>query len=204
MFAVMDTLLNALPGDPAAVHMARDIATLPMRMGGLGLQSAQRMAEPAYWASWADALPMLAKRLPNVSQNIVHHLVGEEGTGCLVELARAAANLDHQGFVGRPSWEDLRRGTRPPPRGESEPGECHHGWQYYASSTSEDHHRETMVLAQLTATNQAHLRSHSDPGAGQVLLGPPYRPRIPTDSRVVSHPGVGASPIAAAHHRGSV
>ena len=141
-------------------------------------QSAQEKAERAYWASRADAPPMLAKRLPNVSQNIVYQLVVEEGTGCLVELAGAAANLDRQGFVGRPSWEDLRMGTRPPPRGESEPAEWHHGWQYYASSTSEHHHRETMVLAQITATNQAHLRSHSGPGAGQVLHGPPTGPEF--------------------------
>ena len=45
MFTVMDTLLNTPFGDPVAVHMGRDIAI----MGGLGVQSAQRVAEPAYW-----------------------------------------------------------------------------------------------------------------------------------------------------------
>ena len=32
--------------------------SLPMRLGGLGLLSAERMRPAAFWASWADALPM--------------------------------------------------------------------------------------------------------------------------------------------------
>ena len=28
------------------------VATLPLSLGGLGLRSAVRMREPAYWASW--------------------------------------------------------------------------------------------------------------------------------------------------------
>ena len=43
---------------------AADIASLPMRMGGLGLRRATRMALAAYWASWADALQMVDQRLP--------------------------------------------------------------------------------------------------------------------------------------------
>ena len=43
-------------------------------------------------------------------------------------------------------------------------GEWHHGWQYYASCCSEYHYRETVVLAQSCAADQAHLRSHSGPG----------------------------------------
>ena len=43
---------------------ARIIATLPARLGGLGLRSAQRAAKAAYWASWVDALPVLASKTP--------------------------------------------------------------------------------------------------------------------------------------------
>ena len=43
---------------------AAQVASLPMRMGGLGLRSAQRCAHAAYWASWADALPMIKQRTP--------------------------------------------------------------------------------------------------------------------------------------------
>ena len=35
----------------------RQVASLPMRMGGLSLRSASRSAEAPYWASWACALP---------------------------------------------------------------------------------------------------------------------------------------------------
>ena len=48
-----------------------------------------------------------------------------------------------------------------------------HGWQYYASSASEHHFRENVVLAQSHASDHAHLRSHSGPGAGAVLHGAP-------------------------------
>ena len=41
-------------------------ARLPLRLGGLGLRSATRTAFAAYWASWADALPMLKARLPQL------------------------------------------------------------------------------------------------------------------------------------------
>ena len=34
--------------------MVQDTATLPLSMGGLGLSSAMRTCQPAFWASWAD------------------------------------------------------------------------------------------------------------------------------------------------------
>ena len=42
--------------------MARHIATLPMRLGGLGLRAATRTAPGAFWVSWADVLHMIDKR----------------------------------------------------------------------------------------------------------------------------------------------
>ena len=41
------------------VSIAGQLATLPMRLGGAGLRSAERTAPAAYWASVADALPRL-------------------------------------------------------------------------------------------------------------------------------------------------
>ena len=49
---------------------ARRVASLPMRLGGLGFRSARRMAPAAYWASWADCLSMLSQRLPDVTEHI--------------------------------------------------------------------------------------------------------------------------------------
>ena len=56
----------------------RWVASLPMRLGGLGLRSNARMAPAAYWASWADALPMIVERIPAVVDNVEAELA-EEG-----------------------------------------------------------------------------------------------------------------------------
>ena len=42
----------------------QEVATLPLSLGGLGLRSAMRMREFAFWASGADCLPMIRARHP--------------------------------------------------------------------------------------------------------------------------------------------
>ena len=70
----------------------QQLATLPMRMGGLGLRSAVRCSPAAFWVSWADALQMISERTPDVANDVVRKLSNEEPQdGCLGEL-RAAAN----------------------------------------------------------------------------------------------------------------
>eukprot|EP00973_Karenia_brevis_P009929 1341338-Karenia_brevis.AAC.1 len=53
---------------------ARQIAELPTRLGGIGLRSAARHAPAAYWAGWADALPMLLERRPPQALRIAAEL----------------------------------------------------------------------------------------------------------------------------------
>ena len=36
-----------------------EAASLPMVLGGVGLRSAVRVSEPAYWASWMDTMPVI-------------------------------------------------------------------------------------------------------------------------------------------------
>eukprot|EP00973_Karenia_brevis_P033564 4626583-Karenia_brevis.AAC.1 len=60
MWHTVKELLGQLTGTVEAQNMAHALATLPMRMGGLGLRSAERVSQAAYWASWADAFPMVA------------------------------------------------------------------------------------------------------------------------------------------------
>ena len=74
MLRAMKSLLGGLPGEPQAKEDACRLATLPMRMGGLGLRSATRMAPTAYWASSADALHLVQERLPALAQSIVVQL----------------------------------------------------------------------------------------------------------------------------------
>ena len=51
---VRKCLCQILHIDPAAVH-TRQLATLPLSLGGLGLRSATRTEQSAYWPSWADS-----------------------------------------------------------------------------------------------------------------------------------------------------
>ena len=123
MLRAMKSLLGGLPGEPQEKKDACRLATLPMRMGGLGLRSATGMAPAAYWASWADALYMVQERLPALSQSIVVQLEAPaEPVGCLSDLRAAGNTLDRHGFVGRPQWAALQEGLRPPPVTDVEPG----------------------------------------------------------------------------------
>ena len=45
-------------GDLSKEDVARNVATLPGRLGGLGLRSATRTSAAAYWASWVNSLPV--------------------------------------------------------------------------------------------------------------------------------------------------
>ena len=178
MSRAMGTVLGGLPGTERQHQVAKMLATLPMRLGGLGLRSAQRMAHAAYWASWADALPMISERLPAVATSIVTALENQDARGCLGELSESARRLDREGFVSRPDWRALSRGARPPVVSNAEPGEWQHGWQYHASSWSEQQFRETMVLSTACPSDDVHLRSHSGPGSSNFLLGAPTKPEF--------------------------
>ena len=148
----------------------------PGEWEGWVLRSARRTAPAAYWASWADALPMVEGYLPQVAQVVTAQLEEvDEAVGCLGELQRATRVLDFGGFVSRMA---LRAGCRQPPSPTFEFGEWQHGWQYHSSSSLEFHFLGTVVLAQSSAADQAHLRSHSGPAAGEVLCGAPTGPEF--------------------------
>ena len=150
---------------------------MPMRLGGLGLRSAARTAQAAYWASWADALPMLKARLPDLADRAVQILDGGQLSGtCLDEVMAAARLLDSEGFLERPTFAALAGGARPPKPEKAEGaerGEWPHGWQFFAASTREHHFRRSVVLPGMKPAEQAHLRSHSGLHASSVLLGAP-------------------------------
>ena len=59
-------LLGESTGLPAA---AQELAFLPTQLGGLGLCSATRTKEAAYWAAWADLLPVIHARAPALAQD---------------------------------------------------------------------------------------------------------------------------------------
>ena len=180
MWKAAESVMGRWPGTAEQQAVARQIATLTMRLGRLGLRSARRMAPAAFWAYWADAMPMLSERLPTLTDQVIEHLEnGGVGCRCLQELTESTLRLDRSGFINRPEWSPLREGVRPPALSSAEPDEWQHGWQYHAAGnitrfpSLEYHHRETVIVAQSCAADQAHLRSHSGPGASEVLHGAP-------------------------------
>ena len=91
------------------------IAQLPARQGGLGLTSAARMSQPAFWASWADSLEMMQIRNPRLTGEIVQLLGADRcEIGCLQELRTCKLALD-SACPELPSWNALAAGARPPP-----------------------------------------------------------------------------------------
>ncbi len=101
-------------------------ATLPCRLGGMGLRSARRTAPAAYWASWADSLEPLRQRYPGVAAGALTLLQGppRDAPPCIRAAQEAVLTLDAAGYAegpaaredpvaaARPSWLDLYEGRR--------------------------------------------------------------------------------------------
>ena len=113
-----------------------------MRLGGCGLRDSMRTRPAAYWASWADTLPILMQRFPTIGANMVAQLMqlaaqGDDGhrTMCLCDAEVAGARCELAGWQSRPTWLDLANGARPPPLPNDGQvlGEWQHGWQYHSS-----------------------------------------------------------------------
>ena len=145
----------------------RDVATLPLVLGGLGLRSAERTRVSAYWASWADCMPMIKERHPMVAELFVRSLEGVPDTPHLREAAEAARNLG--GVLGfePPSCPDLEAGVRPEDREpeDYEPGGIRSGWQHEAASRVEQQFREGL-FEHMAVPRKALVRSQGGPGAG--------------------------------------
>ena len=79
-------LCSILPPAVRADLSAQALATLPLSMGGCGLRDALRTSKPAFWASWADCLPMMRERHPA----IVHVMIDQLNRGAVSPTLRAA------------------------------------------------------------------------------------------------------------------
>ena len=84
---------------------AANSSTLPLSLGGLRLSSAVRTSAPAYWASWADTLPMIHQRHPVVVEAMVSSLNRQVDVPCLRVAAVAADQLIGVDGFSSPSWE---------------------------------------------------------------------------------------------------
>ena len=149
--------LTTLP--PDAIRQAR----LPPRFGGLGLRDAVRTSTAAYFASFADILPSLQSRYPQILAHIRNYLQASPDT-----RSQTVTNLDELEscrnrlltYLDLPDWDALIQGARPPVAepDEIDPGQWQHGWQFHTSNIIEE--KEYLDILQ-TADNatKARLRS---------------------------------------------
>ena len=116
--AVFNSLLD-IQGDQSTFNLA----SLPCRLGGVGLRNAARGAQAAYWSSWADSLHMIRKR------HFITVALDRGGGGPHTEVAAHSREaLVKLGF-DVPEWGDLARGLRPDfhPAADPFPGSSRHG-----------------------------------------------------------------------------
>ena len=168
LWRCMCRLLN-IPEDQDAV--TKLIATMPLVLGGLGLRSAARTRQAAFWASWADCLPMIRERHPELAEDLLLRLEGGANTSALGAAREAALTLTGVMGFTPPSWTALSRGARPPdwqPE-DYEPGVHRGGWQHEASSRVEQSFREVHVFPRLPESGRALVRSQSGTGSGVAL-----------------------------------
>ena len=73
--------------------VARSSTTLPLVLGGLGLRSASRTRMAGFWASWADCLPMINARHPEVAARIIAQLEGDPSGQSVQSAAESAHSV---------------------------------------------------------------------------------------------------------------
>ena len=164
-------------------------ATLRLRLAGMGLRSTCRTSAPAYWASWADALPEIHQRFPATGHQILHRLTQLQSTPhdqalvgplCLRSAEEGGRRSESAGWRDRPLWRDLAAGLKPSefPPDDIFFGEYNHGWQYYSSTPVEiaTHAQLLQDLApqrarrNATSTGKARVHSCMGPFASIWLL----------------------------------
>ena len=96
---------------PAQLPHARTTALMPLSKGGLGLGCAVCARHAAHCASWADSLPMVRQRHPDVADSIIMGL--ERDPALCFRAVRdceghlRAAGLGHRS--GSTTWGFCRR-----------------------------------------------------------------------------------------------
>ena len=125
---VWEAFCKLLERDDLAQHHQLDsrhawLAQLPMRLGGCGLRSALRTAPAAWWASWADTLPMIRARHPEVAERLYQQLQGNRvATPTVAAVQEAQRHLAEKGYQCL-EWDLVWNGAQPNQGSELEPGE---------------------------------------------------------------------------------
>ena len=188
--AILKCLESLVQAGPLPEN-AKRIAVLRCVNGGLGLRSATRTAMAAFWAAWADALPMLHRRVPEhaykwsealeyAQANVAHVEFLQQLPSGLQEAELARRQLVAEGFRECPTWEDIREGVLPANSDPKEraPGEWCRGWQFFASRVRDLRFLEFEVRPHMSPTERALLLSQGGPFASQFLQALPTKPQL--------------------------
>ena len=110
MWRALEALMGRLPGDIQEREAARRVASLPMRLGGLGFRSARRTAPAAYWAI-VGGLPLHA--LPQTpGRDRAHH--GHVGRGrWRRRVFDGVVHREEEAGSKRAARPDVKDGLRP-------------------------------------------------------------------------------------------
>ena len=162
--------LAALLQLPSLPEEAVRRAKLALRHGGLGLRSARAHAEAAYWASWADCLPAMRSRLPDVAAALQAQL--ELPGGAVLPSARSLADaraLLVEAGADLPAWDSLSglpRQDRSEAADFADFADSLRGWQRVSSAAVDDR-LSAAVLDHLDPASQAVLASSAGRPAGR-------------------------------------
>ena len=154
-------------------------------LGGLGLTSAVRTSEPAYWAAWVDTFPILAKRLPALAGRALANLTSEDRLTPSLRAAEAIrARLASIGGADIPAWAAAHAGAEAPEQPllrYDEEGDAmglddfgfQRGWQRLASSVLEPIFQERLILHYCGEDQKALLLSQAGSTASAFLRALP-------------------------------
>ena len=174
--AVLSTFADFL-GVDGLPDRARRIAQLPLLLGGLGLVSAAQTSVSAYWASWADCLPVLGQHLPPAAQAFLRDLEAPAPhVPCFWAAATTRAELSLADWTP-PSWRELCDGVPAPTLQEDGPSTFVRGWQGAAASAVARRQCE-QLLSTLDPSSEALLRSQQGPFASRFLTTVPTCPAL--------------------------
>ena len=151
-------------------------AHLPLSHGGLGLTCASTLANPAFWSSWADSLPVLQNQLPQYAAQLLAHLQQPSPAIPSIQAATGAAQaLQEHGWTP-PSWAELTQGIYPDPAAtntEEEEAPRTRGWQQQATTPVHTAMYNELQAA-IPPASQALLQSQAGPFASRAFTTIPY------------------------------
>ena len=111
------------------------------------------LSPAAYWAAWADVLPIIEARVPALAERVMQELESDDSrVHSVAQVLEAEAVVTRPEFPLKPTWRELAAGARPPAPlddYDGEPGHWPHGWQFFASLGLVIHQREHAVLPSL-------------------------------------------------------